>query len=313
MKNLTNTAGALLLATITMLASSGAQEMARGPISGRKPLTDTELYSVARRISVQVLITDDHKKLIPAGSGVWISDGIVATCHHVLKDSAGPVAVSVHVPDDIDLPEHRATLVPSVLLKSSILASDLALDIALLQVDPTELKKLRDQKTGQDIAVADLEKNLPESGSNALLAGYPLGGPVLLARRTGVAGVGVFPDSSPGASALNQVRIFIGISGTLGDSGGPVLNQFGKVIGIVQGNLNGPFLNEDEKPVIYVRPVLDSAANIVQEPDGKPKFEATELFGRSGIAAVVPAYFVSAMMTAHSSTGVGGNEEPRQR
>ena len=301
-KYLSTAAVVLLLGTAVMVTSSGAEEMARGPIPGREALTDTELYAAARRITVQVLITDEHQKLIPAGSGVWIKDGIVATCFHVVKDSDGPVVVNVQVPDDIELPEHKARVIPSVPLNSSILASDPALDIALLQVDPNGLKTLRDQKTGLHIAVAELEKDLPESGSNALLAGYPFGGPVLLARRTGIAGVGVFPDSSPGASAFNQVRIFIGISSTLGDSGGPVLNQFGKVIGLVQGNLPGPVIDEEQRPVIYVRPVRDAAGNFVQESDGKPRLEATDLFGRSGIAAVVPAYFVSAVQAEQSNT-----------
>jgi len=30
----------------------------------------------------------------------------------------------------------------------------------------------------------------------------------------------------------------------------------------------------------------------VQEGNGKPKLEATDLFGRSGIAAVIPSYFI---------------------
>jgi len=156
-KSLSTITGAFLLCTVAMVARSDAKDMAKGSISEGKPLSDTELYSVAQRISVQVLITDEHKKLIPAGSGFWISDGIVATCNHVVKDSAGPVAVSVHVPDDIDLTEHKARVVPSVLLSSSISACDPALDIALLQVDPAELKGLRDQKTGEHIVVAEAQ------------------------------------------------------------------------------------------------------------------------------------------------------------
>lgn len=288
---------------IAITITAGAEEIGREQaISDHKPLTNVELYSVAQKISVQVLITDENRKLIPAGSGVWIKDGIVATCFHVVKDSDGPIIVNVHMPTEIELSEHKVTVGPSLRLNSSILASDPALDLALLRIDPNGLETLRDQKSRFGIAVAALEQHPPESGSDALLAGYPFGSPALLPRKTSVAGLAVFPDSSPGASELDQVRIFIGVSSTLGDSGGPVLDQFGKVIGLVQGNLPSPDVDEQQRPVIYIRPVRDSAGNFIQEPDGKPKLEATDLFGRAGIAAVVPAYFVSALQTAHGNS-----------
>jgi hypothetical protein len=94
---------------------------------------------------------------------------------------------------------------------------------------------------------------------------------------------------------LNQVRVLISANSILGDSGGPVLDQHGRVIGLVQGNIPAPFMDESQRPVVYVRPARDESGSFVQEPNGKPKLEATDLFGRSGISAVIPSYFVQVL------------------
>ena len=118
---------------------------------------------------------------------------------------------------------------------------------------------------------------------------------MLLGRKAEVAGVGILPESSSGTSKLNQVRVLISANSILGDSGGPVLDQHGRVIGLVQGNIPAPFMDEAQRPVVYIRPARDDSGSFVQEPNGKPKLEATDLFGRSGIAAVIPSYFIHAL------------------
>src|SRR2546425_56882 len=102
----------------------------------RRSLTGTELHSLASRITVQILIADAKGKLNPAGSGFWISgDGLVATCLHVVKDSAGQVTVKVSHNGRISLQEHVANEGTWSSFPASVVASDPEFDVALLQVE----------------------------------------------------------------------------------------------------------------------------------------------------------------------------------
>jgi S1-C subfamily serine protease len=134
-----------------------------------------------------------------------------------------------------------------------------------------------------------------------------MGGPVLVGRNTGVAGIAVLPESSPGSSEIKQVRILISANSILGDSGGPVLDDFGDVIGLIQGNLTAPFMDETQRPVIYIRPARDSKGNFINDQIGKQKLEATDLYARSGIAAVIPSYFVSQLISRNAA-GAGNKD-----
>ncbi|GAC1438583.1 MAG: hypothetical protein NVS1B11_01730 [Terriglobales bacterium] len=84
--------------------------------------------------------------------------------------------------------------------------------------------------TGIPNKVEELEPELPDAGSESLLAGFSLGGPVLITRKVGVAGIAILPESGPGSSKINQVRVLISANSIIGDSGGPVLDEFGDLI-----------------------------------------------------------------------------------
>lgn len=293
---------ALLLLLLSACIPSAAQNSTKTPAGlSRRSLTGTELHSLARRITVEILIADEKGTLNPAGSGFWIgSDGLVATCLHVVKDASGQVTVKVAHEGRISLQEYVATEGTWSSFRASVVASDPEFDVALLQVEAGSFMQQGPgarNKPSILTQVAELEDQLPEAGSGALLAGFSLGGPVLLGRKGEVAGIGILPESSSGNSKVNQVRVLISADSILGDSGGPVLDEHGRVIGLVQGNIPAPFMDESQRPVVYVRPARDDSGGIVLESNGKPKLEATDLFGKSGIAAVIPSYFIHALQS----------------
>jgi S1-C subfamily serine protease len=286
----------LLLFLFPGPAPSAAQSATKThPVQSRRSLSGRELHSLARRIAVQILITDEKGELNPAGTGFWIGHDLVATCLHVVKDSVGPLAVKVAHDGRISLQEHVAKEGTWSSFPASVAASDPEFDIALLRVVPSPFMQNEPGKANKPSAepvVANLADQLPDAGSGALLAGFSLGGPVLLGRQSEVSGIEILPESSSAASKLNQVRILISANSILGDSGGPVLDNYGRVIGLVQGNIPAPFMDESQRPVVYIRPARDNSGSLVQESNGNQKLEATDLFGRSGIAAVIPSYFI---------------------
>jgi hypothetical protein len=66
-----------------------------------KPLSVAEIHDVARRVSVLIAErneqTPDGTRHV--GSGVWLAEGYVATCWHVIKDLKGPIKISLGAGD----------------------------------------------------------------------------------------------------------------------------------------------------------------------------------------------------------------------
>jgi S1-C subfamily serine protease len=102
---------------------------------------------------------------------------------------------------------------------------------------------------------ATLAPDLPEAGQNILLAGYPLGQPYAVVQAGTVASIAY---DLPGWG--ETVKILISTVANHGNSGGPVFDDHGKVIGLLEGEFPG-----------------DS---------------------RTGIEIVVPSYFLSRILDA---------------
>jgi hypothetical protein len=132
---------------------------------------------------------------------------------------------------------------------------------------------------------------------------FPWVAPYLLAGT----GITVLPESSPGSSETKQVRILISVNSILGDSDGPALDDFGDVIGLIQGNRTAPFMDETQRPVLYIRPARDSKGDFINDEIGKQKLEATDLYARYGIAALISSYFVS-QLVSRNATGADNKD-----
>ena len=109
---------------------------------------------------------------------------------------------------------------------------------------------------------AALKTELPEAGQKILLSGYPLGRPYPVVQEGSVASVA---HSLPEFG--ETLKILISTVANPGNSGGPVLDSDGEVIGVLEGALPS-------------RPGHDPAQ------------------AQSGIAVVVPSHFVLELLKA---------------
>lgn len=159
-----------------------------------------------------------------SGSGCVISsDGYIVTNNHVI-DGASKINVLFHQ-NGLRFP---ATLV----------GSDPETDIALLKID-TEEEEIPYSKFG--------DSDLVQIGSQAILVGNPLGFQNLLT--AGVIGgksstlstaVLDFPDFDPWDHGLYADYIFSDTLSNPGNSGGPLFNPQGDIIGILAQGASGP-------------------------------------------------------------------------
>jgi S1-C subfamily serine protease len=232
-----------------------------------------DLLGVAEGIKgeiVQIVVPLPNGKS-SLGSGFWVhQSGYVATCWHVVR--ANPEAtfrVQSAIDPLFDLKKNIRVFANWHPYSAKMVAKDEINDLALLKiVGPSPFLSA---KSGTHIKIGDkeltthcrlsvLKAELPEPGQRILLAGYPLGRPYRIVQE------GIVASVVYGLPEFGQTfKILISTVANPGNSGGPVLDNDGKVIGVLEGGLSS-------------RPGLDPAKAV------------------SGIAVVVPAYFLEQLM-----------------
>jgi serine protease Do len=192
---------AFALLAILLLISSPAlaqEKKAKKAASEAKPLSVEALAEKAKPSIVVILHTGRQGKQAGLGTGFVIdADGLIATNYHVIGDGR---PITVQLPDGA---KHEVT---------EIHASDRHLDLAVVRIaakglDPLPLGDSDAVKEGQAIIALGHPQGLKYSVVAGVLSG-----------RRDVEGMAMMQIAMP----IEQ-----------GNSGGPVLDMFGKVVGIV--------------------------------------------------------------------------------
>ena len=207
---------------------------------------------------VLVRVLNNQESLIGTGSGFVVAPGLIATCYHVV---AGGATVRVKTNDRIEYPV------------ADVVASNRALDIAILKVDkidqitPLKLRQISDVKAGE-AAIA--------MGSPLGLEGCVTTGVVSAVREMGDWGT-VIQTSAPISS---------------GNSGGPLLDAEGQVMGMVQFTLvKGQNVNF-AIPATTIAELIEKAKSSANSNDvGATKAGSTiELLQPKGMLPLQSAY-----------------------
>lgn len=232
-----------------------------------------DLVGVAEKIKgevVQIVVPLPNGQS-SLGSGFWVhQSGYVATCWHVVRaNPQSKLKVQSAMDPLFDLKKNTKVFSNWETYSAQVVAKDEVNDIAILKIEGRNpfifsnvgMKMNIDGKeltTHYQLSI--LKSELPEPGQRILLAGYPLGRPYRIVQDGIVASVAhSLPEFGP------AFKILISTVANPGNSGGPVFDEDGKVIGILEGGLPS-------------RQGLDPAQAV------------------SGIAVVVPAYFLQQLM-----------------
>ena len=186
-----------LLAASTCVSAQDLSVLSGLFQASSKPLTVEELTNKTKPSIVVILHTGRQGKAAGLGTGFVVGDGLIATNFHVIGEAR---PITVQLPDGT---KHEVT---------SVHASDRRLDLAVIKIDVKGLKPL---------AIGDSDK-LKEGQPLAAL-GHPLG-----LKYSVVSGVLSGKREIEGVEML-QIAMPI----EPGNSGGPVLDSAGKVVGIV--------------------------------------------------------------------------------
>lgn len=199
------------------------------------------------------------------GSGFWLTDtGYIGTCWHVVAGNpTSNITIKSATESYFDLKRNVSVYSNWSVFSARVVAKDEVNDVALLKVTVSPFKaqkngviKFGDKEIAASYRHSPLATELPKAGEIILLAGYPLGNPFPIVQQGTVASIAKnltdFGDT---------VKILLSLVANPGNSGGPVVDSQGNVIGILEGGLPS-------------RPGQDPAQ------------------AQSGIAVVVPSFFL---------------------
>lgn len=189
-------------------------------IDGKKTLSTVEICEVVSPATVTIYIYEEnatsYDSAVSAGSGFIISkDGYIVTNEHVvadLKNEDFKGSIKVYV-QDYEEP-----------FEATVVGSDIQTDIAVIKIEPD--KELKTVTLGD----SDILRN----GELAVAIGNPLG------TFEGTITVGVVsgkerPMNNNGYT-MNLIQTDASVNN--GNSGGPLLNSFGEVVGVVNAKIS---------------------------------------------------------------------------
>ena len=210
------------------------------------PAKDTAIlpFDLARKVTMAVMQRTQYG-VVPLGSAVWIGKkGYLATCEHVVRNVAFPLKVGMAYDPYLATGAISVTISRAMnITDATIAASDAATDVAILKASQTPDQFFGQLVTGSappnsassntttSAAGAVLSSDLPARGATLLLSGYPLDGRMLIlqvATATGEA----FSDQP----STESLRMMLSVVSNPGNSGGPVLDSSGAVVGLLEGN-----------------------------------------------------------------------------
>lgn len=157
-----------------------------------------EMLAQLKRAVVIVTTYDDHGHALLQGSGFFITPERVVTSLHVINHAS-----RIHI----------ETFAGQTVLVASVAATNVNSDLALLQIDAPH----------PDTVILQVEYTTPDEGESIIVLSNPQG----YRWKTTLGRVGPMWNL-----AGNGRRLQITASLRSGSSGGPVLNQQGRVIGI---------------------------------------------------------------------------------
>ena len=174
---------------------------------GQKELTQEEIYALAKKACVDITITFDMLGHGVIGSGFFIDEETIVTNHHVVEDAlSGNPVVSFEIADYFG---------NKYVLNDRIKYNELY-DVAILTVRPA--------KSGTKHGVFELAVGyIPEVGERLYGMGRPAGYSCTFSE-------GITIMSQRSLEGVVYINSSVPITG--GSSGGPLINKYGKVIGI---------------------------------------------------------------------------------
>ncbi|WP_296558540.1 trypsin-like peptidase domain-containing protein [uncultured Acetobacterium sp.] len=259
--------GALFLGVNFFFDNSTVIQGAKNEIVVSQGTADTVIEAIAQTVPPSVVGIETtgvamtvygSQEASGVGSGfILTSDGYIATNQHVASDGISGMTVSLADGNRYD---------------AKLVWSDVSLDMAIIKIDATDLPVL-ELGDSDDVVVGEL----------AVAVGNPLG---LNFERTVTAGiVSAINRSIPLDTGLAEDLIQTDASINSGNSGGPLVNKHGKVIGINTYKLTTGEGMGFAIPINILKPILNEIV-------ATGKFEPT-VMGITAYDRAIADYYIT--------------------
>jgi S1-C subfamily serine protease len=323
----------LLFVSILTEGASQAATFQGSALCGEKNNSDQPPFADARNMTVMVFLADPAPQhgmpsiahAHASGSGVWVGKkGYVATCQHVVASWHGAFKIGFSRNAYVAEGGANITVGASVhFWDADLVASDPDSDVVILKahVSPADAEP-SDVVTGSLVAGervitpqiqvapkgASLRTDYPVPGEVLLLSGYPIGQKTLILQIGSATGVN-FPEDSMNYTA-SGLRIFLSLVSNPGNSGGPILDAQGRVVGLLEANLTSPIRDEEGRQLYSPTVKYEATGKLAKDPSGQFLYGISPLRQNSGISVAVPSRAISELAKNNKinlECGVGTN------